>query len=1194
MSRRNVRNPPARPTSPRGRNFAPGGRDRAARPAAPRRCASAAEILEDRRLLTFFTVTTGADLVARDGEVSLREALTAANTDRAFFDAAAGQDGVTDRIRFAPSVQRVVLRAGLTIEAGVFIAGRDFDDGRARVTIAGAGSDVRLFDVKVRAGQQVAFAGVTLEGGNTAGAGGAVRFLETDLDTGNLSVRAGLSFFDVGLLGNRADSGGGAVFQSGGRLAFDESVARDNLAGSAGDDRVGDGGAFLLENVNIGSMLNSSLSANRATGLGGAIAARNGGDFTVVATAFSDNAARGNGGAVYREAGRISFQGSTFTGNRSARSGGAVAAFGDSTAGDNRPTDNREEIDSGLKVDNNRVPAGNAVRFRGCVFQGNGAGAGSGAIDVVAANLRVTDTQFLGNRAGGAGGGAVGAFLSQAIFSRCEFVGNREVSRRASVEDAPVGGGAIVAFGSFLDIDLSDLRDNRAGDGGAVLGVQTVFITKRSEFAGNHAGSRGGAVAVFARPIGDLPLQLGFNAAALQVQGTEFRGNVAESGGALSLSDTTAVVRNASLFRGNRAGRGGAIAGTGSFLRTAVEERFRAEGTEVVFRGNVAAVDGGAVFLSDRSNLRAADTTFVGNRASAGSGGAVHASGSQILVQDVSFTGNRASVERDGGGGAVAAAGGYLDIDRSVFRDNRAGRGGAVLSERSLFISKQSGYEENRARSGGGAVAVAGTNPRDFGLQRRVPAEQDFVLSALFRSSDFTRNGAGAGGAVSLSDADAAVQNGSTFRGNRAVRGGAIAAEGSFLRAQFGADAENGGGEIEFRGNEASVDGGALHLAAGSDLRATDTEFAGNRASAGSGGAIHASDGALVIQEARFTGNRAAVRGGNGGGAVALSAGYLVADRITFTDNRAGRGGAILSEDSTFITVRSEYRGNRAAAEGGAVRVSGASSGTLPLQDGITDLDGLIRRSIFTGNEAGSGGALSVHAASAAIELGSFFGGNRATRGGAVTADLAAVRVEQTAFRANAAGADGGALFANQSDVSLLAVDARDNSARRGGAFFATAGRAARVVDGEELPARLVIDRDDSGRSVVRGNSAAFGGGVYLEGRLSGTLANTRFEGNRAGEDGGAVYNLSDFSLAVGSDFVDNRATGDGGAIFNDGRADVDPPGDPASRFFRNGAGGEGGAIFGSAGSVTSLGDAGFGRNSPGALGGPGRFSRTR
>lgn len=89
------------------------------------------EPLEDRRMLSVFAVNSMADAVAPDGVITLREALEAANTNAAFFDAPAGSETETDVIIiFAqdpvdPAASRITLDGQqLTILDDVEIYGR--------------------------------------------------------------------------------------------------------------------------------------------------------------------------------------------------------------------------------------------------------------------------------------------------------------------------------------------------------------------------------------------------------------------------------------------------------------------------------------------------------------------------------------------------------------------------------------------------------------------------------------------------------------------------------------------------------------------------------------------------------------------------------------------------------------------------------------------------------------------------------------------------------------------------------------------------------------------------------------------------------------------------------------------------------------------------------------------------------------
>lgn len=69
-------------------------------PRVPRRPSLAVRELEPRAVPTAFVVDSVADTIAADGKLTLREAITAANTDASAGDAPAGSPGL-DEIRFA-------------------------------------------------------------------------------------------------------------------------------------------------------------------------------------------------------------------------------------------------------------------------------------------------------------------------------------------------------------------------------------------------------------------------------------------------------------------------------------------------------------------------------------------------------------------------------------------------------------------------------------------------------------------------------------------------------------------------------------------------------------------------------------------------------------------------------------------------------------------------------------------------------------------------------------------------------------------------------------------------------------------------------------------------------------------------------------------------------------------------------------
>lgn len=94
-----------------------------------RRCSApvAAEVLEDRTLLTAYIVDTLDDTVSADGKLSLREAIEAANTNAAVNEAAAGETGgAVDSITFDASLSGGTITLGgtrLNVTDSLSIAG---------------------------------------------------------------------------------------------------------------------------------------------------------------------------------------------------------------------------------------------------------------------------------------------------------------------------------------------------------------------------------------------------------------------------------------------------------------------------------------------------------------------------------------------------------------------------------------------------------------------------------------------------------------------------------------------------------------------------------------------------------------------------------------------------------------------------------------------------------------------------------------------------------------------------------------------------------------------------------------------------------------------------------------------------------------------------------------------------------------
>lgn len=328
------------------------------RPALPAPLAGA-EVLEDRTLLTIYTVDTLGDVVALDGKVSLREAVLAANTNTAVHDARAGQTGsVTDFVAFDAALGGgTITLAGteLVVSDDLIIQGPRAN----RVTISGNGAS-RVF--KVEAGADMTVSELTITGGRVTALQGR----------------------------------GGGIFNEGSLRLFSSAVVGNSAAGEGG----GIGSIGRLSSLRLS---NSTISGNGAGGGGGGIRAEPGAGLSIRDSTISGNSAAGSGGGLlltgllFPNTPAPVLRSVTVFGNRAgvgglAGSGGGVVASGP----------------AGLTLFNTLV-AGNRTG------RGGTADDVSGTLSATSSHNLVGDAATAGGLIGGQSGNVVGADLATLI-----------------------------------------------------------------------------------------------------------------------------------------------------------------------------------------------------------------------------------------------------------------------------------------------------------------------------------------------------------------------------------------------------------------------------------------------------------------------------------------------------------------------------------------------------------------------------------------------------------------------------------------------------------------------------------------------------------------------------------------------------------------------------------------------------------
>ena len=455
------------------------------------------EPFEDRRLLATITVTSLSDgtlaQLAGDGQISLREAIAAANDNVSVDGSVAGSIGA-DAIVFQAGLNGdIFLQDGtLHVSEPVEITG----NGRAD-TIINAHDASRVF----RASVDGAFVlrDLTVEGGRTTlngdlGYGGAIYFAS---DSGSLAILDS-RVRDSSTLGSGAK--GGAIYAAGNVTIFLSDVT-DNF--TADDNALG-GGIYATGNVRVEF---STISGNESRGdlaHGGSIAA--GGDITIAHSELIGNSTLrdSRGGAVYGKTGRnVSLDASTLVDNSASSSGGAVFAFRlsavDSTVSGNTASQDGGGLFSTYATITSSLISGNSAA-------GEGGGLFTGRLDAIESRWSnnearqgagismgrgyVASSTLQGNTASFSGGGIDLHSTDGMILQNSTITGNR-VQGDANAR----GGGGLYTHSGQLLVRFSTISRNSvvgpSASGGGIRGLNQPQVHLLSSIVAENSASTG-------------------------------------------------------------------------------------------------------------------------------------------------------------------------------------------------------------------------------------------------------------------------------------------------------------------------------------------------------------------------------------------------------------------------------------------------------------------------------------------------------------------------------------------------------------------------------------------------------------------------------------------------------------------------------------------------------------------------------
>lgn len=948
----------------------------------------------------------------------------------------------------------------------------------------------------------------------------------------------------------------------GGGLSTSSSAETQTLIGHEGDgegamrfenNRSMRAGGVMYSNTNSPIIIygNTEFVNNSTESSGGAI--YTGGSLTVRGASFIGNSCVYSGGAIYhhyanaeRERRDLELTDCIFEDNSASLGGAVMLSAADANVKEGTYAKITGCSFTGNKAVESEYGAGNGGAIyttrcsdaivTGCIFKANVADTNAGAMSIHSgATVQVKECVFNENLA--AFGGAM--YLSsdsETVIADSEFFGNSAAIR----EDGRGGnGGAIYSNGISFTLKNTALKSNNADNNGGALYQSSMNLTIDASvsFEDNKADNHGGAV-YLTYSTNSEGVRIG---SSLSLIGTEFKGNTALAGGAISARSESVLNVTDVQFVGNSTPDakvstefgGGAIYSNNSKITL----------TNAVFDGNISGYYGGALRLND-SEITLTDVSILNS--AGGTGGALFVSGGSLSVNGLTLTNNKADVN-----GVVYLTRVNAALDTVVATDNEAASGGVLyLSGSASAKINASTFENNLARRGGAIYTDGGTVELTAGntFRKNVATSRGGAIEAINMATvsvvgvAFESNSAGShGGAIAIEGVTLTIGENTTFEGN---------------------SSEGFGGSVYVNDYKYTPEGEEDEAHIKSHLTVTDASF--KNGSALRGGAIYVSSNTYSIANSEFVGN-AAVDPEYGGGAIYNTEAISTLSNIKLENNTSHKGGAIALHSGSEMSVSSVVAvGNKSEAnEEGKFGIGGV----FYLNNSDLSLVADEGKSILLGgdgeqaNIAVDGGAIyAISNATVTVSGAEFVGNSASNNGGAIhLSSNGSLKIGSSAFSGNQANTNGGAVYiCNQSTLALTDVAVRDNNAGNyGGAVYSAS--SILTVSGDE--------------TVFESNSAvAHGGAFYLsyqildEVRVPSTLTATggTFAGNSS-VSGGAISGRTDSVITLtGVTLKDNstpnatatRGEGGGAIYLNNATLNLN-----ASVLEQNSSGYYGGAI---------------------------------
>ncbi len=631
------------------------------------------------------------------------------------------------------------------------------------------------------------------------------------------------------------------------------------------------------------------------------------------------------------------------------------------------------------------------------------------------------------------------------------------------------------------------LRDGRATTGGGIQGTGTITaLTLNMEnctVTACQADTFGGGMQMLGATVNLTDTTISANTVSISELRAATGGGIAASGGTLAL--TRCLISNNDAGGGGSP-RGGGVNAAGTDL-TATDTTFSfnfsrtgggiymsggtAQLTRCIMTSNAASNVGGGLFADLSGQVTLRDTAFIRNTADEGGGiYAAGAAGGALTADACTFSNNEAQDPFQSGYGSNLGGGGlYLDgrvavtlVNCTLSRNDSGEHGGGlVTTDRAVLTATNCTIAENTADTDDGAgVYLRSQRAATFGnciIAGNTGAGAAAVDIGAGSGSSITSAGGNVIGAAGPDFINASA--GSDLTGRPATR----------LAALLGPPQDNGGQTFTH-----ALLFGSPAIEAGRNVMVTDPPFAGpafkdqrgqpritgGRVDSGAfefpalevthtgdgfagslrdmiGQANGLGGGVIGFRESAFGGSRQTITLSTGQLAITTPITIVApAVGLTISGNDNSRifnitgGAAVTLERVHFVDGNS-------TAEGGAVRVAGATTSLLMKSGSATGCDAL------------GGGAVVVENGTAQI-TDSFFRSNTATTGGGgafkVTSN-GTLRLTNSTVSSNTSTTNGGGFFQDTGTSTLInttftanTADSDANNSGNGGGLFRSGG----------------------------------------------------------------------------------------------------------------------------------------------------------